>query len=57
MKKFYAGIAATAIAATGLVCSAGAAHAESSWPSAYSIDPQDASVALTRLIEPRPVPL
>jgi hypothetical protein len=33
-KKLYAGIAATAIAATGLVCSAGAAHATTSpWPS------------------------
>jgi hypothetical protein len=42
-KKLYAGIAATAIAATGLVCSAGAAHAEGTWPSSLGFVPDGAA--------------
>lgn len=47
MKKLYAGLAAAALTATGIACTAGAAHAEATWPSPYSIDPQDANVSLT----------
>ena len=40
MKKLYAGIAATALAATGIACGAGAAHAGTTgWPSSLDYTP------------------
>ena len=36
MKKLYTGIAAAALAATGLACGTGAAHAEGAWPDQFS---------------------
>ena len=44
MKKLYAGLAAAALTATGIACSAGAAHASSAWPSPLGFTP-DSSVA------------
>lgn len=36
MKKLHTGIAAAALAATGLACGTGAAHAEGTWPDQFS---------------------
>jgi len=48
MKKLYAGLAAAALTATGIACTAGAAHAsENPWPSDLGYSGNTTSIAVT----------